>query len=181
MGSRNAEMTSRGCVTQRLQRLGRLEKSRRFSSCFCQSSKSLQSLRDTPPAAFLIKKAGVSMPAIDFDVLRSQVRLEDVMKITGYMSGYDLRVTVRGPCPMKCHEDHRACSINHSRQKWYCHRCKAGGGSLELFAQMKGLPLFAACIELCKMLGVVPPFLPTVRQAFIPGTQQDGDHLDNRF
>lgn len=93
------------------------------------------------------------MPSIDFQRLRREIALKDVLQLLGYRCFSIRGGCSRGPCPAACHSDNRCCSFDFSKQVWHCHRCGQGGGVLDLWMCVKGLEIYAAARGLCEALG----------------------------
>ena len=119
------------------------------------------------------------MPLIDFEVLRRQVRIGDVLRMLGILKASRECSVIRIPCPLHCHEDPRGCSINWPRQQWFCHRCRQGGGSLELYQKVTKMDLYRACLELCRVLGIMVPFKHGARPAMHDQPYPPGFPLGN--
>lgn len=103
------------------------------------------------------------MPTINFNRVRQMISLGDVLRVIGYQKGEIIGVGVRGPCPLYCHADPRCCKLSWAEDRWYCHRCRKGGGALELYMKYRGKTLFIAALELCRLLGRPVPWMPRFR------------------
>lgn len=93
------------------------------------------------------------MPSLDFDAIKRDISLDDVLTLIGWSGKIEPNGSIRGPCPI--HESRRPRSriFVVTGEEWFCHRCKKGGGKLDLYALITGKPIFEATIELCNRLG----------------------------
>lgn len=94
---------------------------------------------------------------IDFAAVREQVSIQDVLDLIDWTPNKRHGNQLRGPCPI-----HRSSSesvifaVNLKLNAWYCHSktCKSGGNQLDLYAAVKGLPLYRATKDLCQALNI---------------------------
>jgi DNA primase len=105
------------------------------------------------------------MPGIDFALLRRQVPLTQVLDLLGFRPTTRCGPQVRGPCPLHGSPSPRSRSFAAHLQRhcWRCFRCGAGGNALDLYAAATRLPLYEASLELCRRLGLTPPWLTPLR------------------
>ena len=94
------------------------------------------------------------MPGIRFAEVRAQITMAEVLKLLGFVPVSAAGTQVRGPCPVhrSAGRRSRSFSANLKRQVYHCFRCGSSGNQLDLYAAVKGLPVFAAAIELCEQL-----------------------------
>ena len=99
------------------------------------------------------------MPAIDFQALRAELTMQQVLELLDYRSTADYGDQLRGPCPIHGSSSQlsRIFSVNLSRKAFQCFKCGATGNELELFALAHNLPLFEGSLLLCEKLGIEPP------------------------
>ena len=104
------------------------------------------------------------MPSIDFRELRARITMSQVLELLQYKPRRRLGDQLRGPCPI-----HRSSSPTsrvfavHLRQnvfQCFAPTCQAKGNHLDLWAQVNGLPIYDAAVDLCDKLGVIPPTIP---------------------
>ena len=100
------------------------------------------------------------MPGIDFDRLRAEAELstQRVLQLLGFKPERRRGRYWHGRCPLPaCRQSRRASLwafwVNVNRGRYCCHRCQVHGHQLELWSAITGLPLQAAAIELCNVLG----------------------------
>jgi len=99
------------------------------------------------------------MPAIDLAKLRSQVTIEQVLTLLGFVPTRRHGRWLRGPCPI--HQSGR----RQGREFWAdlvsnryrCFKCHSAGRQLDLWAAANQLPIHAAAETLCRRLGVPVP------------------------
>ena len=101
------------------------------------------------------------MPGIDFALLRRHVPLTQVLDLLGFTPTTRCGPQVRGPCPVHGSRSPRSRSFaaHLERDCWHCFRCGAGGNALDLYAAATRLPLYEAAVDLCRGLGLTPPWL----------------------
>lgn len=101
------------------------------------------------------------MPGIDFDRLRKQITMEQVLDLLGFEPSQRRGDQWYGPCPL--HDstpDRRRCfSVNVAIGRYHCHRCHSQGHQIELWATATKQPLYPAAIHLCRALGVEVPWI----------------------
>lgn len=98
------------------------------------------------------------MSSIDYGELHRVVKLAEVLDLIGYKPAWTCMNESRGPCPVHCHPDQRCCFINLNFGSWRCHRCKRGGGALNLFMTVRGLDVRPAARLLCELLSKPVPY-----------------------
>jgi DNA primase len=101
------------------------------------------------------------MPGIDFDRLRAEITMQQVLQLLGFESLYGRGDQWYGHCPLRdCPSSRRpSFSVNVATGRYHCHRCRHHGHQLELWAAATGLPLHAAALDLCARLGREVPWI----------------------
>ena len=104
------------------------------------------------------------MPGIDFDRVRTEITMEQVLNLLGFQPSSRSEVQWYGSCPL--HEPglrrRRSFSANPGAPgigRYYCHRCHSHGNQLELWAAFTRLPLHQAAMDLCRRLGRDVPWI----------------------
>jgi len=101
------------------------------------------------------------MPGIDFDKLRRQITMRQVLDLLGFKPCQRTGDQWYGRCPL--HESprnhHRCFSVNVVIGRYHCHRCHSQGHQLELWAAAAKLPLYPAAIDLCRALRQEVPWI----------------------
>jgi DNA primase len=101
------------------------------------------------------------MPGVDFDRLRAEITMEEVLHLLAFEPAARSGAQWYGGCPL--HESSRrrsrCFSVNVAMGRYYCHRCHRRGNALELWATATQLPLHQAAIELCRRLGRDVPWI----------------------
>jgi hypothetical protein len=102
------------------------------------------------------------MPGIDFDRLRTEITMQQVLQLLGFEASRCRGEQWYGHCPLPaCPPSRRPCfSVNVAMGRYYCHRCRRHGHQLELWAAATGLPLYRAAIDLCAALAREVPWNP---------------------
>jgi DNA primase len=100
------------------------------------------------------------MPAIDFDMLRSQVSIEQVLTLLGFVPSRRNGRWLRGPCPV--HQSDRCQSRDFwadlATNRYRCFKCHSAGRQLDLWAAAHHLSVHAAAEDLCRRLGIAVPW-----------------------
>ncbi len=101
------------------------------------------------------------MPGIDFRLLRSEVGMEAVLTLLGFVPSQRHGAQVRGPCPVHrpASPRSRSFSANLAKNACRCFRCGLSGNQLDLWAAATRQPLYQAAIELCARLDRPTPGL----------------------
>lgn len=101
------------------------------------------------------------MPGIDFDRLRREITMEQVLNLLEFAPTCRRGDQWYGYCPL--HEptpqNRRAFSVNVSLGCYYCHKCRSKGNQLKLWANVSDMPMHSAMIELCNQLGRDVPWI----------------------
>lgn len=101
------------------------------------------------------------MPGIDFNRLRSEISMEQVLHLIGFECLRRRGDQWYGYCPL--HESEtkhrRAFSVNVAMNCYCCHKCRSQGDQFKLWADITKLPLHPAVIELCHQLGLEVPWV----------------------
>ena len=97
------------------------------------------------------------MPGINFDRLRADITMQQVLQLLGFESTRGRGDQWYGRCPLRdCPPCRRPCfSVNVAIGRHYCHR---HGHQLELWAAASGLSLHPAALDLCAALGREVPW-----------------------
>ena len=101
------------------------------------------------------------MPGIDFHRLRAEITMEQVLNLLQFEPSRRKGHQWYGDCPLhdSTSRRHRSFSVNVAIGRYYCHRCHSHGNQLELWAAATNLPLHAATIALCRLLGREVPWI----------------------
>ncbi len=101
------------------------------------------------------------MPSIDFDRVKDLVRMDDVLRIIGWRHVRREPTGLRGPCPIHRSSNPRSRSFAASEKGFCCFGCNQRGDQLRLYALVIGQPIYPATVQLCAVLGVPVPYLPS--------------------
>jgi len=103
------------------------------------------------------------MPAIDLAQVRSQVSMEQVLTLLGFIPSRRNGHWLRGPCPVhrSPHAQSRDLWVDLATHRYRCFKCHSAGRQLDLWAAVNGLPVHAAAQDLCRRLGIPVPWLPS--------------------
>lgn len=95
------------------------------------------------------------MPGVDFNVLRAEISMEDVLNQLGFKPTTLDANQLHGPCPVhgSTSTASRSFSVNLEKRRYYCHKCESKGNQLELWAAVHKLSIYDAAIDLCRALG----------------------------
>jgi len=95
------------------------------------------------------------VPGVDFDRVRGEITMEQVLSLLGFQPSKRSGVQWYGRCPLheSTSERCRSFSVNVAIGRYYCHGCHSHGNQLELWAAATKLPLYQAAIDVCHRLG----------------------------
>jgi len=95
------------------------------------------------------------MAGVDFNVLRSEIKMEQVLEQLHFERVGQSGDQLRGPCPVhgSSNPSSRTFSVNLETGRYFCHKCKSKGSQLELWAAVHGLSIYEAATLLCRALG----------------------------
>ena len=101
------------------------------------------------------------MPGLDFDRLRAEITMQQVLTLLGFEPLGCTGDQWYGCCPLHEASSHRsrAFSVNVALRRYYCHQCRSHGNQLELWAAYTRQPLYAATLDLCRVLGHSVPWV----------------------
>ena len=101
------------------------------------------------------------MPGIDFNRLRHEITMAQVLDLLGFECTRRRGDQWHGYCPVHRPERrHRtAFSVNVAMGCYYCHKCKSRGDQLILWADANEMLLHPATIDLCHKLKLKVPWL----------------------
>ena len=101
------------------------------------------------------------MPGIDFNKLRAEITMEQVLNLINFQPSRRSGNQCRGPCPVhqSTSSTSRSLSVNLSTRRYYCHKCQSKGNQIEFWAEVKQLPIYDAAIDLCRALGRDVPWI----------------------
>ena len=101
------------------------------------------------------------MPGVDFNRLRAEISIEQVLNQLAFIPSSESGDQWHGPCPV-----HRSTStssttfsVNLRTSRYYCHKCHSKGNQIELWAAVTKLPIHPAAIDLCHALGHDVPWI----------------------
>jgi DNA primase len=101
------------------------------------------------------------MPGVDYQALRTNISMEDVLNQLGFVPASQSGDQLHGPCPVhgSMSSGSRSLSVNLETGRYYCHKCQSHGNQLELWAAVHRLPIYEAAINLCRALGRDVPWI----------------------
>ncbi len=101
------------------------------------------------------------MPGVDFNELRREITMQQVLDLLDFQATSRSGDQLHGPCPVhgSTSSRSRTFSVNVSSGRYYCHKCESQGNQLELWAAVRKLPLYAAAVDLCRVLGRDVPWI----------------------
>jgi DNA primase len=101
------------------------------------------------------------MPGVDFHLLREQISIADVLRLSGFHATSVVGDALRGPCPIHGSRGprSRSFSVNLRLERYQCFRCGARGNALELWAAIHGIGVYEAAVGLCEALGREVPWI----------------------
>lgn len=101
------------------------------------------------------------MPGIDFNKLRHEITMEQVLDLLGFECTRRRADQWCGYCPLHESQPHhrQAFSVNVAMGCYYCHKCRSQGDQFTLWAEATNRPLHSAVIDLCHRLGLEVPWV----------------------
>lgn len=101
------------------------------------------------------------MPGVDFNKLRTEITIAQVLDLLHFEPSNRSGHQWYGPCPLHdaTSQRSRSFSVNVAIGRYYCHQCHSHGNQLELWAAVTNLPLHQAAIDLCRRLGRDVPWI----------------------
>ncbi len=101
------------------------------------------------------------MPGVDFNRLRSEITMEDVLDLLAFEPSSQTGDQWYGRCPLDDATSgrNRSFSVNVAIGRYRCHRCGSQGNQIELWAAATKLSLHPAAIDLCHALGRDIPWI----------------------
>jgi hypothetical protein len=104
---------------------------------------------------------GLAVPDVDFNVLRAEITMEQVLELVGFRATARCGAQWYGVCRLhrSARRHSRSFSLNLVRVRYYCHGCHSYGNQLELWAAVIKLPLHQAAIDLRHRLGRGVPWI----------------------
>jgi len=101
------------------------------------------------------------VPGIDFDVLRREITMEQVLTLLGFEPTRRTGDQWYGACPL--HDSvpgrSRHFSVNVALRRYHCHKCHSQGNPLELWVAYTKRAWHPAMIDLCHALGREIPWI----------------------
>lgn len=101
------------------------------------------------------------MPGIDFNRLRAEITMEQVLRLLEFQPVDGRGNQLHGPCPVHGSKSPRSriFSVNVHTGRYYCHKCHSRGNQLELWVAVRKLPFHSAMLDLCSALGHNVPWI----------------------
>jgi len=101
------------------------------------------------------------MPGVDFDVIRREITMQQVLDEIGFRATRHNANQRHGLCPVhgSASTTSHLFSVNLGTGRYYCHRCKSHGNQLELYAAVQGTTLYQAAVDLCHATGRDVPWI----------------------
>jgi DNA primase len=101
------------------------------------------------------------MPGVDFDILRREITMQQVLDLLGFQAIARRGQQLRGPCPIhgSTSPGSRSFSVHLESGRYQCFRCGSKGNQLELWAEARRLRIYEAAIDLCQALGREVPWI----------------------
>jgi len=101
------------------------------------------------------------MPGVDFQVLREQITIQEVLRLLQFEPTARHGDQWRGPCPVhgSSNPRSRSFSVNVRLGRYHCFACGSRGHALELWSAVQGVSLYTAAVELCELLGRETPWV----------------------
>ena len=97
------------------------------------------------------------MKRLDYAAIRQCISLGQVLGLIDYRPGQARGDQWRGLCPI-CQDasSERSFSANVRKNAFQCFGCRRKGNQLDLWAEITGLPIHHATLDLCEKLTIRP-------------------------
>ena len=105
------------------------------------------------------------MAGVDFNALRNEITMEDVLNHLGFVPASQSGDQLHGPCPHpegtrgSTSAGSRSLPVNLQTGRYYCHKCQSHGNQLELWDAVHRFPIYEAAVDLCRALGRDVPWI----------------------
>ena len=101
-------------------------------------------------------------PGIDFQQVRSQIDIQQVLDLIGFVPTARVGNRLRGPCPIhgSCFPRSRVFSVSLLHSRYRCFKCHSAGTQLDLWANLHNLTIYAAAEDLCRRFSIPVPRRP---------------------
>lgn len=101
------------------------------------------------------------MPGVDFQAVRTQVNMADVLRLLGFAPRVIDGDQLRGGCPIhgSTSPRSRSFSVHLAKNTFRCFKCGSEGNQLDLWAVATNQSLHDAAVDLCQRLDVTIPWL----------------------
>jgi DNA primase len=101
------------------------------------------------------------VPGVDFNRLRTEITIEQVLRLLHFEPSTRSGHQWYGRCPLHdaSAKRSRSFSVNVASGRYYCHECHSQGNQLDLWAAFTRLSLHPAAIDLCRVLGREVPWI----------------------
>ena len=102
-----------------------------------------------------------TMPGIDFDKLRAEITMEQVLNLVNFEPSHRTGDQWYGGCPLHdcTRRRPRFFSANVATRRYHCHRCHSNGNQLELWAAFTKKSMYPATLDLCRQIGREVPWI----------------------
>ena len=103
-----------------------------------------------------------TMPGIDFQQLRAEISMAEVLELLGFIATNGSGDQRYGPCPLNpttAKQRDRRFSVNLRSGRFFCRECGRFGDQLDLWAAASKQPLYDAAVDLCNRLHREPPWI----------------------
>jgi hypothetical protein len=97
---------------------------------------------------------------VSFERVKKLVSYRAVFELLGWRPRHHEGKWFRGACPLRSHLSKHDREFNVCSEGWHCFVCREGGDQVKLWSIVTGLDALDAAVDLCKRLGIDPPFLP---------------------
>ena len=101
------------------------------------------------------------MPGVNFDALREEITMHQVLDLLGFEPSSVSGDQLRGPCPVhgSSSDRSRSFSVNLTKGRYYCFKCNSKGNQLELWAAVHRISVCHAAVDLCNTIGRNVPWI----------------------
>ena len=102
----------------------------------------------------LVSNKEAIMPGIDFDVLRAEIIMQQVLDKIGFTPTHRNGDQLHRPCPGRgsTSTNSHVFSVNLGARRYLCHQCEPHGNQLEFDASVQGSTVHQPAVDSCRAL-----------------------------
>lgn len=96
---------------------------------------------------------------IDFPALRGRIKPRQVLELMDWQPNWRRGELMKGPCPFHGSSSRTSRTLSVCDRVVYCHKCRATGDAVRIWAHHRGIDDYDAAVDLCTRFNLPIPFL----------------------